>query len=203
MDHDEIVRRYGPWRRRTPADVVRLFDGYDGVWWIAGGWAIEAFTKRPRTHGDIDPSIPREHGARLREHVRGSLDVWAADQGTLRPLVTPEVVVPTTCSNLWLRSSESAPWEYDVILTDTTTETWTYKRDCRISLPFDRILWRSNGLRYLRPEIQLLYKAPGLRPQDQQDFDVCVPLLDEVARRWLRTSLQTAHSGHPWIASLA
>ena len=59
LDHDEIVRLYGPWLRRTPSDAAQLFAGYNGCWWIAGGWAIEAFTGDPRQHGDLDPSIPR------------------------------------------------------------------------------------------------------------------------------------------------
>ncbi len=47
-------------------------------------------------------------------------------------------------------------------------------------------LWPCDGIEYLRPEIQLLHKANGLRPKDQEDFEVCLPLLDDTARRWLR-----------------
>lgn len=59
VDHDEIVHVYGPWLPRTPSDAADLFDGYAGRWWIAGGWAIEAFTGIPRLHDDLDPSTPR------------------------------------------------------------------------------------------------------------------------------------------------
>jgi hypothetical protein len=48
------------------------------------------------------------------------------------------------------------PWEYEVILMDATPTTWTYKRDTRISLPAEEILWTREGISYLRPEIQLL-----------------------------------------------
>lgn len=203
VDHDEIVRLYGPWRHRTPPDVAELFSGYTGDWWIAGGWAIEAFTNLPRTHGDVDPSIPRAEASLLRAHLSGRLDVWAADKGALRPLVTPEASIPATCNNLWLRESGTSPWEYDVILMDTTAERWTYRRDPRISLPFSDVLWERDGIRYLRPEIQLLHKAPALRPQDQGDFEACLPLLDFAGRTWLRTALQIAHPGHPWIDALS
>lgn len=200
MDHSEIVRLYGPWAARTPADVAALFDGYAGRWWISGGWAIEAFTGVSRPHGDIDPSIPRSDVALLTEHLRGRLDVWAADRGTLRPLSDARTPVGASCSNLWLRASGADPWEYDVILMDADERSWRYKRDPRITLPFERILWEHGGLSYLRPEIQLLHKAPGLRVQDRADFAATLPRLGTDARLWLRSALEVAHPGHPWIA---
>lgn len=176
---------------------------YTGRWWIAGGWAIEAFTNTARPHGDLDLSIPRSEVPLLRRHARGRLDVWAADRGTLTPLLDgDDATFSPTCSNLWLRPNGSAPWEYDVLLMGGTAERWAYKRDPRISLPLDEIVWQRETIEYLRPEIQLLHKAAGLRPQDQQDFDACRPLLDERAASWLRAALELAHPRHPWIADL-
>lgn len=203
LAHDELVRLYGPWRARKPADVTHLLEDYRGPWWVAGGWAIEAFTGVHRHHGDVDPGIPRADVALLQEHLAGRYDVWAAEQGTLRPLVEPvEKPLPATCGNLWLRASGADPWEYDVILMDVTESRWTYKRDARISRPLPEILWSRDGVRYLSPEVQLLHKAPGLRPQDQADFEACLPLLDQAARGWLVDALETAHAGHPWLERL-
>lgn len=203
LDHDETVRLYGPWRPRTPADAVALFDGYQGRWWIAGGWAIEAFTGRSREHGDLDPSIPRSDVGLLRRHLAGRLDIWAADSGTLGPLIgADDEPLSPTCENLWLRAGGADPWEYDVILTAVTPSTWTFKRDARVTRPSGEILWQRDGISYLRPEIQLLYKASGLRPKDQADFTACLPLLDPDGRRWLRSALESAHPGHPWLVDL-
>lgn len=83
LSHDDIVRIFGPWARRTPTDAAALFAGYPGHWWIAGGWAIESFTGVSRTHGDLDPSIPRSELPLLRRHLAGRLDLWTADS-TLR-----------------------------------------------------------------------------------------------------------------------
>ncbi len=44
-----------------------------------------------------------------------------------------------------------------------------------------------HGIDYLRPEVQLLHKANGLRPKDRQT---------------LMRALQLAHPGHPWLADL-
>ena len=202
VEYDEVVRLYGPWRSRAPADVAKLMGGYPGRWWIAGGWAIQAFTDVARPHEDIDPSVLRAAANLLRRHLFGHLDVWAADKGTLHPL-TGDVVVPPTCSKLWLRASGADPWEYDVVLMDGTEERWTYERDARVTLPFSDILWRRGGMMYLRPEVHLLHKAPGLRPKDQLDFDACLPLLAGPARSWLKTALETAHPGHRWIEVLS
>ncbi len=197
------MRLYGPWTLRTPEDARKLLREYPGEWWIAGGWAIEAFTGISRDHGDIDAGIFRSDVHLLRRHLAGHLDVWAADHGSLTPLHDDEKTIPATCGNLWLRASGADPWEYDVLLTDVADGRWTYERDRRVSLPADAILWRRDGIAYLRPEIQLLHKAPGRRPQDQQDFEACLPLLDVTALWWLRAALETAHPGHPWIRALA
>jgi hypothetical protein len=181
---------------------VALLDGYGGRWWIAGGWAIEAFTNVPRPHDDVDLSVPRADVPSLREHLSGRLDVWQADDGALRPMVDQDDPLSATCENLWLRQSGADPWEYEVILMNTSATTWTYKRDGRISLPLEEVLWARDGIPYLRPEVQLLHKAPGLRGKDQADFDVCLPLLDPTPRDWLRAALSTAHPGHPWLRDL-
>lgn len=167
LDHEEMVRLYGPWRARTPHDAVELFRGYNGRWWIAGGWAIEAFTNVPRSHDDVDPSIPRSDVEVLHQHLAGQLDIWQADDGSLRPMLTQTDALSATCENLWLRASGADPWEYDVILMGASSTTWTYKRDDRISLPLEEILWERDGIPYLRPEVQLLHKAPRCRHKDQ------------------------------------
>jgi hypothetical protein len=202
MDHDEIVRLYGPWLTRTPADAAKLMEGYTGRWWIAGGWAIEAFTGVPRPHGDLDPSIPRSDVPALKQHLSGRLDVWQAAEGALRPMISPDNPLMASCGNLWLRPNGTSPWEYDVTLMHATATTWTYKRDARINLAMEDILWARDGISYLRPEVQLLHKAPGLRDKDQADFDACLPLLEPERRAWLRTALGLAHPGHPWLGSL-
>ena len=176
--------------------------GYEGPWWIAGGWAIEAFTGIQRQHGDLDASIPRADVVAFHEHVAPRLHVWQADKGSLRPMTSSADPLPDTCGNLWLRASGSDPWEYDFLLMTVESGQWTYKHDGRISLPLDDILWLDQGVRFLRPEVQLLHKAPGLRAKDQADFESCLPLLEPSDRRWLQEALEIAHPRHPWIVQL-
>lgn len=151
LDHDEIVRIFGPWLPRRPADSVKLFEGYPGRWWIAGGWAIEAFTGIARDHGDLDPSIPRHELPLLRRHLAGRIDLWSADQDTLRVLFPQDAdqTLPESCENVWARTGGADPWQYDIILMGLTADTWTFKRDQRISRPVGDIVWTKDGISYL------------------------------------------------------
>src|SRR5206468_775911 len=117
-----------------------------------------------------DPSIPRHELPLLRRHLAGKLDLWAADQETPRVLLPEDVggdALADSCENVWARRSGAEPWQYDVILMGVTDDRWVFKRDSRISRPVDDIVWSVDGIRYLRPEVQLLHKAAGLRPKDQ------------------------------------
>ncbi|WP_146251989.1 nucleotidyltransferase domain-containing protein [Xylanimonas oleitrophica] len=116
LSHAETVRLYGPWRGRTPSDAAHLLRDYSRRWWIAGGWAIDAFSGTAREHGDLDISIPRSDLSAFVAFMNGRLDVWAA-AGSLTPITdNAHAAVPDACGNLWLRASGADPWEYDVLL---------------------------------------------------------------------------------------
>lgn len=202
LDAAEVVRLYGPWSGRTPRDAAKFLHGYSGRWWIAGGWAIDAFVRTPRTHDDLDIGIPRAEVDGFIEFASASLDVWAA-AGSLTPLLHRPSDVSTQCGNLWLRASGADPWEYDVQLNNVVGWTWRYKRNPNIARPLSDCLWSHDGIAYLRPEIQLLHKAKHVRNKDTVDFQRCLPLLDEPSRTWLAQSLLSESPHHPWLTEIA
>lgn len=209
LGHDAFNELYGAWSTRTPADVADLFDGYPGLWWMAGGWALEAFTGVSRPHDDIDPCVLRADLPALRRHLAGRLHLWTATSGALAPLLPDddpdgpaERVLPAGCGQVWTRRSARDLWDYDVLLAPGTTDEWVYKRDASIRLPMRDALWHRDEIAYLQPEIQLLYKAAGLRPKDQADFTATLPHLDERRRSWLRDALRATLPEHPWLAVL-
>ncbi|WP_040168132.1 nucleotidyltransferase domain-containing protein [Microbacterium gorillae] len=197
----EFFRVYGAWAPRTPSDAAALMAGYDGLWWIAGGWAIDVLTGGHRSHHDIDLGVLRHDLPALRTHLSGTLDIWAAFSGALKPLITGATLPPDT-GNLWLRRDATSLWEYDVLLSPGDERTWVYKRDPTLTMPMSDAIVVHDGVRYLRAEIQLLYKARAGRAQDEADFVAALPLLSPASRGWLTEALERTEPGHPWLARL-
>ena len=83
--HDEEFEWfYGGWAGRTPSDAASFFEGYPGLWWIAGGYAIEALTGPLRQHDDCDPAVLGGEFELLRQHARGRMQLWSCSSGMMR-----------------------------------------------------------------------------------------------------------------------
>ncbi len=86
---------------------------------------------------------------------------------------------------------------------DTRDEQWLFRRTPAIARPITALGGVTpEGIPYLAPEIQLLYKAKGLRAKDETDFTHALPALSGERRQWLRTALLTVHPDHPWLKRL-
>lgn len=185
--------------RRTPQDAAARFGAYGGQWWIAGGWAIDAFVGSSREHDDIDVGIPRASWRKLVAFASDESDVWAA-HGSLTPLLDGEEShLSDECGNLWLRASGADPWEYDVLLETVQDDIWVFKRDPRVTRPLSDCLWKSEDVTYLRPEVQLLLKAANPQTRDTFDLERSLPLLRASDLAWLEHALRTSHPGHRWV----
>lgn len=56
------------------------------------------------------------------------------------------------------------------------------------------------GLSFLAPEVQLLYKSKSLRPKDQQDFENVLPALSKEQLSWLKQTFTIVYKdNHPWL----
>jgi hypothetical protein len=201
-DELDFQRWYGPWEAFTPSMAQELFDEIGICWWIAGGYAIEAFTRVAREHGDIDVSIFRRDVPVLRAALEGRLHLWSAGSRSLRP-VDDQFPEPAACSDqIWLREHALSPWRADVLLNPDDAGRWVSRRDPSFVAPLDDVTWELDKIRYLRPEIVLAFKAKLTRPKDERDFAVALPLLDEAARRWLADFLARMEPAHAWRQAL-
>ncbi|HVM07417.1 MAG TPA: hypothetical protein VM345_03055 [Acidimicrobiales bacterium] len=193
---------YGPWVPLDPVEVRRIMRDFPHPWWIAGGWALDMFLgRKTREHEDIDVGLFQRDAVAVRSHLR-EWDVQWALGGSFRAWEPGYVPAPDE-DNVWVRPAPDAAWAFQLMLNPGDETTWVYHRVPSITRPFaDVILRTGDGIPYLAPEVQLLYKSGssmGVRPKDQVDFDNVVPQLEDERRTWLRESMLP---GHPWAERL-
>ncbi len=197
---DELAfqRLYGPWQHFTPDEVRGIFGPIGIAWWIAGGYAVEAFTGIPRHHEDVDVSIFRRDVPLLRSALEGRFHLWSAGSGNLRPVNDDSPEPAPDADQIWLREHALAPWKADVLLNPDDDGRWVSRRDPSFVAPLDDVTWERDGVRYLRPEIALAFKAKLARPKDERDLSVTLPLLSDSARAWLADFLARIEPEHAW-----
>jgi len=198
----EVQPTKGSWRTGSPSEVMSWLSCLTVSWWIAGGWALDLFVgAQGRVHGDLDVGVLRSEIM----DVLVALPLWEffeAKEGVLTRLDAgnaPRAEV----NSLWCRPASSSIWALELVLDQSEQDRWVFRRDARIQRPLATVIQHSpEGIPYLAPEIQLLYKARNVRPQDQADFDRVVPQLDVNARAWLKWALCTVEPDHKWISML-
>lgn len=191
---------YGAWSPLSPAELLPEMAGFTRPWWVVGGWAIEAATGFLREHEDTDISILACDVPAFVAHMSGRWHVWNNVGGVLHPLGDQWTTADDPESQLWLRANAASPWVVDIPLTPDRDGLWTNRRIPAHVAPVEEVTWTdSDGIRYLRPEIVLLYKARLHRPKDDHDFEAALPVLSEDRRSWMRNALTGIAPGHPWL----
>ena len=193
----------GTWDPLEPSEVTGLLEACSPSWWIAGGYAIDAFVGRfdRRPHDDIDVGLLARDQALIRRCL-GDWDWHCADPpGHLRPW-RPNEVLQEPIHDVWARERANGPWRLQLVLNPGRDETWIYRRDSRIRLHVSELVWCSDGIPYLVPEVQLLFKSKTARAKDAQDLEDSLPLLSTRQRTWLREALHLSSPMHPWLDRL-
>jgi hypothetical protein len=182
---------------------MTLLTGAEFTWWLSGGEALDAFVGRTtRTHGDIDISLRRDDLGAFRRFIGERLDLRIAHEGRLHEL--PDGPVGDDVHGLWARETAHGPWRLQVNLEPVEGDEWIYRRDPSVRLALEHVIRRrDDGLPYVAPAVQLLWKAKDTRPQDEQDFETVLPYLDANERAWLGTMIERCHPQSAWPARLA
>ena len=197
----------GVWQPWLPREVASFFSALAVPWWIAGGWSLDLFMgSQTRDHDDIDIEFLRRdqqavrsilHGWDIQEAHPELSSNWPFREWKLGRHLSFDV------HDVWCRPSKAAPWTFQLMVADIDNDQWLFRRDARISRPLATIGRRTDdGIPYLTPEIQLLYKAKAPRPKDADDFARTLPYLDRESRQWLAQTLAFVHPGHPWLIQL-
>jgi len=203
---DEMRPEEHKWDPLPVDEAATLLSPAPFPWWIAGGWAIDLFLGRQtRVHGDTDVLIRREDQLSLQSlFLDRGWDLHKAQQGKLTPWPRGESLSPPV-HDIWCRPSPDRPWGLQIMLLETARDEWVFRRDPSIGGSIASLGAKTaSGVPYLRPEIQLLYKArPETAPKDQADFALVAPRLSIEARAWLLRALEKRFpAGHEWIVDL-
>jgi hypothetical protein len=196
------VAESGPWLAASPNEGARWLASLTVPWWIAGGWALDIFAgSQSRPHKDLDVGILRKDASQALVFL-AAWEVFEANDGVLTRLGAGMQPRPDVFS-LWCRPAHTRDWTMELMLEEAENEHWIYRRQKQIQRPLDTAILRtSQGIPYLAPEIQLLYKSHRARKQDHADFEHIAPKLDQAGREWLRNCLQRTDPDHPWLAVL-
>ena len=202
------TNQFGSWQSWQPEEVATFFSSLTVPWWIAGGWALDLFLGvQTRKHEDIDILFLR----RDQHEIRAQFQEWDVQEA--HPELLPGswpfqewkqgASLPDSVHDIWCRPHKNAPWTLQLMVIDASSDQWIFRRATQIRGSFST-LGRMNkeGIPYLAPEIQLLYKAKGLRPKDEADFARTLPALDQKSRHWLAQTLALVHPDHPWLIKL-
>jgi hypothetical protein len=204
--HPDPLSYWQPWQ---PQQATQFFSQTTAPWWIAGGWAIDLFLgKQTREHQDIDILFLRRDQQSIRlllqgwdvqeAHPTSSPDAWPFREWKHDAPLPPEV------HDIWCRPRPTDPWTFQFMVIDTQNDQWLFRRNTQIRGSLSSIgALTPDGIPYLAPEIQLLYKSRALRPKDKADFTQTLPYLKPEQRQWLAQALTIEHSQHPWISRLA
>jgi len=202
-EEDAFQALYGTWSPLSPSDIAAELAGFDRPWWVVGGWAIEAATGYRREHDDTDISILSRDVPAFVTSMSARWHVWNNVGGVQHPLGDRWPTVDDPTSQLWVRRNATSPWVMDVPLTPDRDGLWTNRRLPNHVLPVtEATCVAADGIRYLSPEIVLLYKAALHRPKDDLDFEATLPTLSKGRRRWMREALSEVAPEHAWLDRL-
>ncbi|MDQ3542197.1 MAG: amino acid transporter [Chloroflexota bacterium] len=202
MTHDVPLHEL-PWNPLSVAEAADRFTVFPGRWWIAGGWAIDLFIGRQtREHADIGVLILRDDQRHLFNTLAG-WEVHAAVMHKVLRLWSFGQPFPPHVHDIWCRPTADAPWALQVMLMDSRDDRWLFRRDSRIGGPIAALGQERDGVPFLTPEIQLLFKSKNPRPRDESDLTTALPAMSADQIRSLLDALYLHDPDNPWIPELS
>lgn len=187
-------------------EAARLVEPLGVTWWIAGGWALDLHMGlETRGHEDLDIAILRLDQLRVQRMLSPEWELFKTKQPGLAPWPAGEALEEPV-HDIWARRDAGSAWAFQLMLVDSDGGDWVYRRLPEIRLPLSSIVTVSReGIPYLKPAIQLLYKggSSGRRSKDLEDLRRMRPFLSEAEVAWLRGVLgRQFPGGHEWLAEL-
>jgi len=188
-----------------PLKVASLMHEFEPDWFIAGGWAIDLYLeKQTRPHEDIEIAIFRKDQTALQNYLNGWI-LKKAENDTLLDWKKDEFLeLPIFEIHCFNEKNEKSKLRFlEVLLNESNGKEWTFRRNKSVTKPLSKLYLTSNfGIKFLCPEVVLLYKSKNPRVKDEQDFQAVIKHLNAKSKEWLKNAISVCYSQHHWLESL-
>ena len=187
-----------PWQPLAPDAVAELLAAASVRWWLSGGAALDRWLGRGiRTRSNIDVSVVASDLTALADRLPQGFSAWfAPDDATPVPL--DQAPTDVDLQPVLVHDDAKGAWVLQVNVEDGAPRVWVYKRDPRLTLPWDRAVLDVGGIPTGAPEVQLVWKALRPRPEDDADKDAVLPQLSDEAVAFYETALLRVHPHSTW-----
>lgn len=186
----------------SPLKISSLMQGFKSDWFIAAGWAIDLYLeKETRQHEDIEIAIFREDQIALQNYLEGWILKKVVNSTLSEWKQNEHLKLPIHEIHCFKENDESQSLE--VLLNEIDGERWLFRRNLKITKPRSKLYLTSKlGMKFLCPEIVLLYKSKNPRTKDEKDFKAVVECLNIESKAWLKNALTICYSEHHWLQRL-
>jgi len=208
-------------------ELINFLAPFEIQWFVSGGWAIDIHLSRnTRNRGDLDISVPYPNRLETVEYFlekKWQIEAKILDGfKTLRNLSDYEDEIryfwsfpaDTEFISEYIddqgnrRISYNREYQFELDYIEVFFEKiedgeFIYRRDHHVRRNIDQVVLVQEDVRYLSPEIVLLFKSNDLSEKNVQDFNSVVNALEDDQRRWLRDALLLVNDDeHPWLEKL-
>lgn len=190
---------------KTPLELREIMGGYNKLWAVTGGWAIDLFLNRvTRVHEDIEIAIYRKEQLILQRY----LHQWKLEKCTPHSDEKPTAwkageYLELPIHEIHAAKKDEAISKFEILLNENDKSNWLYRRNPEINLKkHDVIRMSTAGIPILNPVIVLLYKSKNPEEKDNQDFKNSCLRLNPKDKAWLKASVKFLYPSHPWLKDL-
>ncbi|PRI11559.1 hypothetical protein [Leucobacter massiliensis] len=187
------------WEAIDASAVAALLAGVPVRWWLSGGAALDRWLGEPiRERANTDVSVVRADLPAFVDALPAGIEAWAQLDEDEDPVPFDAAPADEEVQPVLLRDAASGRWLLRVNVEDGAPRAWVYKRDPRLTLPWERAVLDLDGVPTGAPEVQLVWKALRPRPEDDVDMHAVVPKLSEEARAWYEKCILSIHPHSSW-----
>ena len=188
-----------PWTPLDPQAVARLLAAASVRWWLSGGVALDRWVGRGiRSRANIDVSVVAADLAELVQSLPEGFSAWAPVEDTDDLVPFADAAQDADLQPVLVHDDVKNAWVLQINAEDGAPRAWVYKRDPRLTLPWDRAVLDIDGIPTGAPEVQLVWKALRPRPEDTIDKDAVLPTLSDEAASFYETALLRIHPHSTW-----